>query len=355
MNQARKTIIEQLDELLHAAGHQKSAEAAANQGHVENQGNSGTSHPSKNAPDFTQPAVTGEHYSENTADVKKQTPNVSVDAAVEDKMDGASVNELTTASAIGEDPSVETESIKNVNYVGSQNADGSSIKDAAVRLMSDYNAFNAMIAGLSLAPVKKANESKDHEPGAKPADSASSCPSETPGAQTTSEEETASAKADEEAGEKAAAVVAQAMAKTAEECEAIVAEVIKEAMADARMYVDFLRGYTDAKTAPAAKPTKRAMDNADAGAAVTASGGESGNEPENQGAHGDAGDSGFANGLEAALMALGLTPEDLENIPPEVLAEALASALGAGGASDVALAEAMPPEAAAAGPAVAAA
>lgn len=371
MNQARKTVVEQLDELLRAAGHRKSAEAAADQGHVENQGDSGTTHPSKNAPDFTQPVSTGAHYSENTADVKKQTPNVSVDAASEDKMDGASVNELTTASAIGEDPSVETESIKNVNYVGSQNADGSSIKDAAVRLMNDYNVFNAMVAGLTLTPVKQA-ESADDKPsnsdsGARaesaPDAKSTSCASETSGGASAAAHagggDKANEKADEEAGEKAAAVVAQAMAKTAEECETIVAEVIKEAMTDAAMYVDFIRGRAAAKTArvvkPAAKPIKRAMDDNDVGAEITASGGEGDGGSESDGAGAGAGDPSAVGGLEAALMALGLTPEDLESIPPEVLAEAIANALGAGGDPNTMPVEAMPPDAAPVDPAMAAA
>lgn len=360
------TILEEIDTFLASVSNTKAAETASAQGHVENQGDSGTSHPSKSVDDGTQTATEGSRSAENTADVKRDVP-AAVDEAKEDKMDGASENPLTTAKPTGEDPANETSSAngliggdagkdhagKDTSHPAKVDFGGkyASVKEAADDLANRINDYNAKLAALTVddapAPVKK-EKTKEAAATSDP----KSDKAETKEASDDTED------ADVAAGRAAAEQAIEQLSKVAADAEAtdtneLIAEVVKSAVEDANLLIDFYAGMHDGvveKRAEAAKAgkdagklrdaLKKAMEAAgpeasmpeDEGADSMAYGGDSeSGEPAEGGAPGG-GENQMVEQVIAALEQAGIDPSILAELPPEALAEALSMIQGGGGA-----------------------
>lgn len=344
-------ILEAIDEFLNNAAVTKAAESS-NQGVVENQGDSGTSHPSKSTEDGTQDAPEGARSAENSSDVKGSITSQSVDEAKEDKMSGKSENELTTAKPTGEDPSNETASV-NSKIPGEAGKDHkgqdtshpakvdfgdkyASVKQAAEDIISRANDAFAKIAAL--------------EDNDAPATKQAKITSASTGGSETDEDEAAGAKAAE-------AVVAELNKQANEGSQELLVHIVKSAYDDANDLADFYAGMQHAgqdvtKQANARTNAsllhlaiKKAMDDESAGADDLAFGeGEEsagGNEapPADPGAMegGPAPEAGMGGDEEALaqIVALleqnGIDPEVLAQINPEDLAQALMEMQGGAG------------------------
>jgi hypothetical protein len=392
-----QNLLKALDGFLESVTTNKAAEAASTAGHVQNQGDSGTSHPSKSVDDGTQEATEGSRSAENTADVKSDVPGQPVDAAKEDKLDGASENPLTTAKPTGEDPANETSSTdgliggeagkdssgKDTTHPAKVDFGGkyASIKEAAAGLTSRINAYNAKLAALDIPPkpdAKKAAASKaaaaepatadPPEPGAS-AESAADPPPEPPAegkGEDATKEAAASPDADVAAGKQAAETAVAQLVKLAsgkQTSAELVTALAKHACADANllgdMYEGIAAGATEAekearvKTARAQATVaydgvKTAMEtemaaggagglgSADAGADAMAFGGE-GEQPgatdPGAGAAAGAG-GGEIEQIIQALVQAGIDPNILAEIDPADLAEAIAEMQGGGGGEE---------------------
>lgn len=368
-------ILTRISDFLDEVASEKAAEASASsEGHVQNQGDSGTSHPSKSTDDGTQEATEGARSAENSSDVKSDVPGQSVDSASEDKMTGASENPLTTAKMTGEDPANETASAsgliggdagkdsegKDTSHPAKVDFDGKyasvrellakgQTKEAAATLHDRVNAFNARIAALTSPPEeKKATAAEAKSAGENK--TAANAPS-----------------ADELAGEKAAKVAAAKLGLPTNEQKQheLVTNIAKQAMDDADTYCDFLEGVRDGEKEAAEnnrqvrsdakellQTVKRAMQDDMAGADMLAGGGE-GEVPdaagEGAGAGGDMmppaeGEGDIIEQIIEALTAANIDPAELAEINPEDLAQALSGGGGGGGDVGMGAEGELPPE-----------
>ncbi len=189
------TLLAELEDLYDGVIATKAAEASASAGHVQNQGDAGTSHPSKSEDDGTQEATEGERSSENTADVKSDVPGQSVDEASEDKMEGESEHPLTEAKPTGEDPANETQSADGLiggdagkDHAGKDTKHPAKVdfggkyasvatlirqgqtKMAAVTLQRRINDFNASVAALQVPEKVKEALAAEKKAAASPGD-----------------------------------------------------------------------------------------------------------------------------------------------------------------------------------------
>lgn len=370
----QKTVQAVLDDIL--AQMSKRAESSSEQGRVENQGDSGTTHPSKDVSDGSIPATTGARAAENEKDVKKNVPGQPVDEAKEDKMEGASKNPLTDAAFTGEDPSVESASAKP-KFDGSadENSQGKKTTSPATSTFGDKYAAvaaraSALISDINDQLAKYASLGKDsvqtETPNTTPAKS-----EPVKAAQTEVKDE---AKQAAEAGANAAelavsGVVDQVVNPAASE---LIFTCAKQAAEDARMLREFYQGLNDSnneRTTPVATTGKKAAVNKSAAlkqagvnnfvqaidilnkkandaamqADLMAGGGQGVEGVEQEAPEAEGGGGGGEDAEIAALLEqLGISPEELANIPPEELAALLEQlSAGGGGEGEVIPAEAM--------------
>lgn len=300
------TLVEEIDSFLKSVESTKAAESTSEEGHVQNQGDSGTAHPSKSVDDGTQDATEGARSAENTADVKSDVPGQPVDEAKEDRLDGASETPLSTAKPTGEDPANETSSVsgmiggdagkdsqgKDTAHPAKADFGGkyASAKEAAINLMARINSFNAKIAALdtSKPEVKKVAEAMTKNP------SAASVSSD--GAKKAKVAISAVETNDDVlAGEKAAEVAASQLGLIGDvNQQELVTNIAKEAFDDANalcdLYVGMAQGNKEASELAAKKKAnipvarkqasallrkiKKAMEGGNAGADALAYGGE---------------------------------------------------------------------------------
>lgn len=378
---AGKRLIDDLDAYIRSAEMAKQAEGSAQAGHVQDQGDSNTTHPSSSVDAGIQPATQGARSSENTADVKKQNP-LSVDAAGEDKADGKSKDEATNATFTGEDPSSETESVGDrPEPQGDETVDGkktdhpantsfgdkyASLINGAASLVALANTQNAKVAALNIsvtAPAKP-GAAEPAKPAAKSAGADPAKPATNP---------------DEEAGRKAAEAVDQNLPQEPDpDTAAQLITFAKAAFDDANRLADLYDGMRQGgklvdgyaagvrgasqlrqKSARAAAALhkraslsvhqallqiqKAAMDEAAMGADAMTAGSpeeplpdEAGGMPEGM-PGGEAGGAISPEEIEQVLALLqqaNIPPEEIANADPQMLAQVIAEAIsgGAGGA-----------------------
>ena len=325
-------IINQIDSYLGGLQRVKSAEAIT-------EPDVSTTHPSKDVDDKAQKTTEGSRSAENTADVKKVVP-ASVDAAG-NTPEGASKPPLPDAGFTGEGTNTGSMDDRPKDPGTTAPVDtsvGEKYSSEHLRsLVNRTNAFAAKIASLNIEP----KEDKPATPGksAKP--------------RTT-------AKCAEDAGKEAAEAVINKMASDGMD---ITATIIKEAAADAQRYGEFLAGLT-APQLPAIPPlppsfpkaaaasfqatrlfnsikqalSKKSEDNPEAAAAMAGGGESTGEEapPAPDAAAEGAPAEGASDGaeitpeeFEAIIQELeqgGINPDELSNVPPELLAQAIAQA-----------------------------
>lgn len=318
--------------------HEKAAEAASEQGAVQNQGDSGTTHPSKSVDDATRTATTGARAAENKADVEANVPS-SVEEQVAEVSSGS---EMTGAKATGEDPANETASASP--YIGGEagkdhtGADTthpakadfgekySSVDDCAADVIKRCNSFFAKISALQ-APSNKATATAT-------------------AAAARSDTKAAAIDTDELAGAQAAEDVIAAAGGF--DPDSVVDSVIKEAVADADALVSFYAGVINGKkdvneaaknyASDLFKSVKSAMDdpNTEGVANLTSENGdgapvESAELPaESEAAPANEGDD-IIDQIVQELVAAGIDPQVLASIPPEDLAHAIMQATSDGG------------------------
>jgi len=239
MSQTRaKTVLESLNALLKQA----SAKRAE-----DDMGSSDTTHPSKSVDDGTQPASEGARSAENTSDVKSQIGPNSTDNAKPENMENKSVNPLTTASAVGEDPSVETSSVKDKPEDDDTSHPASAAfgeKYSRARAASEVVKSANMVLTKLAALTIKAEQPTPAKAAAAP----------TPAPQPVTTPDT---NKDVEMGKAAAeAVISQANSQpNVDAINSVVFQVVKEASDDADRLISFYAGLADeAKKASAPKP-----------------------------------------------------------------------------------------------------
>lgn len=290
-----------------------------------------TSHPSQGVDDGNKPAATGTRASENESDVKTEVPGESVDTATGEDAEGAGRGENTPsnsigtqAAATGEDPSVETASVK------AKPEDPGTTHPAKATMGEKYSAAqlstmaDAILADIAVATAVKSVKSAQVEN--KVAVKAEVKAEDTSAAKSASVKDDAvekAASADElttakEAGRQAAAAVVSELSGSAATSDVspadVIDSVIKQAAADAVNSAEFLAGFL----------SKRAMDASDTGDMVmeeTADVPEAGIDDAGMGAE-DAMAAAPAEGgdIEAVVEALvnaGVTPEELIELATE--------------------------------------
>lgn len=362
-------LLSEIDSFLAAVETEKAAETASTQGHVQNQGDTGTSHPSKSIDDGTQDASEGSRSAENTADVKSSVPGQSVDVAKEDKMEGKSENPLTTAKPTGEDPSNETSSANGliggeagkdssgqdtkhpakVDFGGKYAAASpATIKDAAARLLERINDYNAQVAALNISTNNSSEKKAKDSSNSGNASTSEPKKEDSNNDKASNSKEASAVDSDEEAGKKAAEIAANELALTGPGAE-LIEHIAKEAMADANRVADFCDGLhqganeseqeNNVKTARKDATEmhaviKKAIEDNMAGADAMAYGGE-GEGPETAGE--GAGSGGEIEQIVAELQAAGIDPEILAQLNPADLAAAIveASSGSSEGASEI--------------------
>lgn len=342
-----KDLASLLDQYLRAV-QVKQAESAAQEGEVQDQGDSGTTHPSKAVDNKTQTGSEGSRSAENTADVKKTVTGAPTDAHSESTEDGKSEAPLTTAKPTGEDvPPVgdrpdpehdtghgegKTDHPANVG-VGEKY---SSIRALANDFAKSANALLAQVAMLQTPVTKKAQV--DPTPAPEPT------PDPTP---------VLAPDPDIQSGEQAAKLAAAQLNLQPKEEHVKMAAALSQIVQDAHSYADVLAGFyhglTKAAEGEDAGPPMP-EESADAIAADT-----EGPPTESEGG-GGGGDEGGLQALIQALEAAGITPEDLQQLDPQVLIQALQAAgvnpaelAGPGGPGGPEQSPSIPPEAALAG------
>lgn len=333
----RESLIEVINSIV------KAAEDAAEQGHVENQGDSGTSHPSKSVDDGTTPAETGAHAAANEADIKANVPGQAVDEA-KPAPEGSSSNELANAKPTGEDPAHETESLepkmdpgadqniegKTTELPGTSGFDGkySSVREAAADVLKFANAFLAKVAACDFrtatAPAATTTTTTTQSRGAKEA-------SKTAAAADVAA--VAGANPDEAAGEAAAAQVLNNMEEIKQAQSELLCSVASDAVSDADRLAALYRGMLDGSGT--ATGTKRAEEvTTPEGADDVAYGGSDEGETaavdDGTAVEGGDGMDPVVAQIINELIQAGIDPQVLASIDPEDLAQAVAE-LQAGG------------------------
>jgi hypothetical protein len=309
----------------------KAEESAAQEGHVEDQGDSGTSHPSKSIDNQTQTAPEGFRSSENSTDVKKSVTGVPTDDHEESKEEGGSENPLTDAKPTGETPSIETAGAKDrpdashdTGHLGNKTTHPANVsfgdKNSSAR---DFANDFSKAANDLLAKVAMLTDSPESKP--EPKTNAAEKPAE---AKVEEVKKEASDNTDEAAGEAAAKAAAEQLGLVSNDdhlkLAAEMVNIVKDAHEHATLLQEVYSGMLEStKSAmdPGAMETAPPMG-VEAGGAEP--GMEAGPEPGME-----AGPEGAGGGEEEimqllqALQEMGISPEDLANLPPEVLQQLL--------------------------------
>jgi len=301
-----KALLDRLDEYLSQIQSIKQAE--------DDQGDKETSHPSKDVDNQTVAATEGARSAENTADVKKNVPGDSVDAAAENSESNAPVETIgVTAAPTGEDSANEKNYSASIDDPGTSSEmtadDGEKFGcdmslSALTKLANEINAQVAIMGKSRQQSANKTVKKAEVKPG--------------------NESEFKAA------GYKAASAVCAAIKQSEEEQikqaaeyeQHVVGSLTKQAQEDAENLIGFLKASFD----------EEEIDPAAAEQAMAEGGVVDGGAGAGVNAGVDAGDAGDAEieAIAEALAEAGIDPEVLAEIPPEVLEQAIAEIEGGG-------------------------